>query len=127
MINTIGSLLSGKPVQEWYRLADEKWSDLIAKYGTGKELADALESAQMDFERICGDIDIGKEVMAITGIAHFYSQDDGFRDPRGREMAGKVYAAIRRSNCSGEVHTFADFAADLFSLERSYQQVFLSQ
>ena len=118
MHNTIGSLLGGRPVEKWYSEAFEKWSDLIAKHGEGTdELAKALEFAQAEFEDICDDLDIGKEVMAITGVAYYYTQKDGFGDANGRRLAQQIYRAISRSNCSGEVHTYADRAAELFSLD----------
>ena len=117
MINTIGSLVSGKPVEAWYKWGDEKWSELIAKHGTGAKLSTALATAQSDFENFCGDIAIGKEIMAITGIAHYYTQKDGFSNPSGHKSATEIYHAIANSLCSIEVHSYAKLAADILLLE----------
>lgn len=121
MHNTIEMLIKGeKPVEEYYRRAMRLWQGLLKDDPSHAELAERIGSAQMAFERECGGRWEGQEVMAVVGIAQFYSTLDGFND---RAMKAKaVYDALLASNCSIEVHGHARRVAESYYLQDEVEQ-----
>ena len=119
MHNTIELLLSGdSDVLEYYTNAKERWKKILSENegSTSDELAKVLTREQIWFEHNCGTRWVGQEIMAVTGIAQFYSTQRGFDDKR--ELALHIYESFMKSYCSLEVKGLAsDVAKDYYLIE----------
>lgn len=99
----------GLDVPAYFVAARGLWDEIWKKLGdTPSEagLANALRSAQIQFELNCGGRDLGQEIMAITAISQFYSPEAGFDGTLRR--ARLTRDAFRSSGCSGEVIGMVD-------------------
>jgi hypothetical protein len=97
--------------------ADKKWQELLSDidHVSIQDLAKRLSSAQMYFERICGDIYLGKVVMAWSGFSHLYSCDVGFED--NGPKAYKLFQSFGKSMCSIEVKHSVERAAEMYGVK----------
>lgn len=110
-------LLTGDTaVVGYYRAARRIWEELLANEEAKDvaTLASRLGSVQSRFERECGGRWVGQEVMAVSGIAQFYTTAEGFGDRL--KDARRVYDALRASYCSMEVKFHADAVAASYHL-----------
>lgn len=126
---TIEKLIEGeRDLVGWYEKALELWVKIFSKAdpldkNNLTRLSEEIFFEQTTFERNCGGRAIGQEIMAITGIAQFYTTqygfDVGYEDEYdGRfERAQNVYISIKKSNCSLEVKFHADAVARSYGLE----------
>lgn len=80
------------------------------------ELAVRLDLNQTRFEAICGERYLGKKIMGLSSISHFYSTGDGWKDGGGYR-AHKLCQAFAKSSCSNEVKNAAREAAALYAVE----------
>lgn len=114
---TVELLLAGdRKIVTYYKTALTHWAEIINRRGLISDvdtLASFLTSEQSWFEANCGGREIGQEIMAVVGIAQFYSTTDGFTD---RIRARRVYKALRRSYCSLEVKSHAKRVAQDYRL-----------
>ena len=113
MEHTIEALIKGDPeVANNYARGAKRWVVILRTNPSGLPLAERLPIEEAWFEVNCGGRRLGQEVMAVTGIAHLYSTEDGFGD--NQESAQQVSAAIQASTCSVEVKGVADRMAQLY-------------
>jgi hypothetical protein len=116
-INTLNLLLSGdQEIIGYYEKAKQLWIKIRESYIFNSEdtLANELTNSQLSFEINCGGRFLGQEIMAIVGIAQFYTQEDGFDKNINDVM--KVKNAFELSHCSIEVKYYAVRASILYGL-----------
>ena len=113
----IEHLLNGRPgAGDWFAHARALWASIFSRTDPSDTdaLAGVMTSKQSEFERICNDRDTGKELMAWSGIAYFYTTAVGFEDDRANALS--IYRAFQRSHCSMEVKGNARDAALSYNL-----------
>lgn len=105
-------------IPRFFAQADALWAELLedVDHISVADLAERLNVNQSRFEAICGQRSMGKKVMGLSGISHFYSKGDGWRDGDGRR-AYKLSQAFAESMCSGEVKAAAREAAAVYAVE----------
>ena len=116
---TVELLIGGdKHVLAYYKNALQRWNEILKLELSLQidSLAKHLTKEQSWFEEHCGGSGIGQEIMAIVGIAQFYSTGKGFSD---RNRARTIYKALRRSYCSLDVKTHARRVAQDYRLLES--------
>jgi hypothetical protein len=111
---TIEALLNGQQVTERYRAARDHWRSVLRNVDATDPdaIAEAAEAEQMWFEHNCGGRYIGQEIMAVAGIAQYYTTATGFDEnlPKAKAM----YEGLLQSKCSVEIHGHARDMAKLF-------------
>jgi hypothetical protein len=122
---TIEALMQGDAgIVERYRTARERWTVILQEIDPSntEALAERLRHEQSWFEQNCGDHDrhAGQEIMAVSGIAYYYSTRVGFEE--NRKKAIDIVNAFASSRCSLEVHDAAKEIAQSYDLfnESSY-------
>lgn len=119
---TIEELLDNdSQLLNYYAKAKERWLDIIQRPSAEDmdKLASVLTVEQIWFENNCGGREIGQEIMAVVGIAQFYTTQSGFSG--NYKKARRVYDAFWRSYCSLEVKSHAkQIAKDYDLLEDGY-------
>ncbi|WP_437926229.1 hypothetical protein WMF37_45555 [Sorangium sp. So ce291] len=114
---TIEELLNPQSgIVGYYAAAERRW-DLIMSSpdaANAATLANRLTREQSSFEHECGGRYIGQEIMAIVGIARFYTTTEGFASSRA--TARMVHAALQASHCSIEVKHHATTVAESYHL-----------
>ena len=101
-------------VATYFESAKHRWIELIQSNSLVEDLARTLSSEQFWFETNCGGRWAGQEIMVISGIAQFYSLDEGFGGRRHKAL--DIYNAFMRSQCSLEVKGEADRIAKSYFL-----------
>jgi hypothetical protein len=118
MHQTIEALREGEDVAEFWQAAFAKWREIARGLDQAKvaELAGAIGEAQRDyFEARCGGRSLGQEIMAWSGIAHFYdTEEQSFGEDL--ERARKIYDAIQLSHVAIDVKVHAERAAITYDL-----------
>lgn len=116
MKNTIEALVNGnRDILEFYERAREHWKQILQEVQplNDSTLAARLRPGQFWFEQNCGGRHLGQEIMVLTGIAQFYSTDDGFTGNRDRAMM--VLNALK--NCaSPDVEYHARYIGEIYDL-----------
>lgn len=119
MHETINMLIKGdERILTYYARATDRWKKLLEGLTPSDvdKLTTLLDRAQDGFEADCDqDRELGKEVMAVAGIAHLYDPGPGFT-AANNAMAMTVLRALKRSNCSVEVHGSAQDTAEFYNL-----------
>ena len=105
-------------IPRFFAQAEELWAELLedVDHISIADLAERLSVNQSRFEAICGQRYMGKKVMGLSGIPHFYSKGDGWKDGDGRR-AYKLHQAFAESLCSSEVKNAAREAAAAYTVE----------
>ncbi len=118
---TIEKIIDGDSrIISYYAEANQKWEKILSTYDPSDpknidEIAREVFVHQGQFERDCGGRTLGQEIMVVSGLGRFYSSQTGFE---GNEEAVKnVYTAILGSQCSIEVHGYAENFARAYDLE----------
>ncbi|EJD6501506.1 TPA: hypothetical protein ACGRPM_004089 [Proteus mirabilis] len=103
----------------YYKNAQTLWTEILSQfnYQDSYELAQTLTDMQLVFEKRCGGRWIGQEIMVITGIAQFYTIEEGFGE--NLEKAKLIYKAITLSYCSMEVKGIAEEVAKSYFLKEA--------
>lgn len=115
---TIERLISAdENILIYYKNAQLLWKEILEQthYQDSYELAQQLTNMQFAFEHKCGGRWIGQEIMVITGIAQFYTIDEGFGN--NIDKAKLIYKAITLSYCSMEVKGIAEEVAKSYFLK----------
>jgi hypothetical protein len=102
--NTIEALVTGDhAIARYYERACEHWRQILQQVDPSDvtALAERLSHKQTWFEMNCGGRWFGQEVMVVTGVAQFYSTDNGFAE--NFDKAKAVVNALVHSGCSVEV------------------------
>jgi hypothetical protein len=114
---TIEELIRGNAdTVAYYNAAKVHWKEILQSEDAvnAEKLSQTLNLEQLWFEHNCGGRFVGQEIMAIVGIAQFYTTDAGFAG--NEEMVLKVYDALRSSYCSLEVKWHAEKVAESYDL-----------
>ena len=117
MQNTVEKLLAGDlSVVDEISEAKRRWTKILATHGLTSvgNLAVCLTSEQIGFEQDCSDRWLGQEIMALVGIAQFYSTTHGFGKHIGD--AKLVLEAFRESDCSVELKGVVETVARSYGL-----------
>jgi hypothetical protein len=118
MKSTLHMLLNGNPrVLVYYENALEIWQEILADPGLGDLdiLTREIEIKQKQFELECGGKPDALEIMALVGLAQFYSESGEFGDAVFDALT--VINAIMKSNCSPEVKKYIRLAAECYGLQ----------
>ena len=124
---TIELLVKGDgKVVDHYAEAISWWKTILAdSNGFDVERLSKIVTAEQIsfFEHQCGGRYVGQEIMVLSGIAQFYTTQDGFEwtsEPHpeldNREKAMRVYKAFMRSYCSMEIKQIAEEVARDYDL-----------
>lgn len=115
---TIERLLEGDTnITQYYQRAKQIWNKILESKDSEdvNKLAELLFEKQLQFESECGGRWMGQEIMAVVGIAQFYSTAVGFED--NLKKAKLVSNAFSRSFCSLEVKYYAKDISKYYNLE----------
>lgn len=111
---TLDALINGRgeEIPAHFVAARERWASLLAGLDANgiMDLADGLAHEQHYFERECGGRVLGKEAMAIAGIAYLIDQGE-------EVLAAALGRALYASMCSVEVKSAAEQTAGVYELE----------
>lgn len=128
MFFTFDEIIKGnKKLLNWYEESLALWGKILKPYDLKEssqvgKISKALFEYQSNFEAICGNRSIGKEIMAISGILQFYNINTGFDDEWDkpeeyrRKKAKNLYNSIMLSGCSLEVKSNAKRIAKFYGL-----------
>lgn len=120
MLQIIERLKQGdREIVDYFTAGEEKWKELLSDIReVGVEaLGKRLQKSQYDFERLCGNRELGKSVMAWSAFAHLYSCSAGFGD--NMSSARKLAEAFEASYCSMEVKFGVKEAAKFYGVENA--------
>lgn len=118
MHETIEMLMQGDgEVVAYFVAARVKWAELLHDVCeiSVTDLAERISIALEWFEANCGDQQCGREVMAWSGFASIYSNQDGYRRPgRGANEAVKLAEAFAAAFLGDEIKEYARKAAESY-------------
>ena len=118
---TIEKLIAGDPqIVSHFEEANKKWDKIFSTYDPNEsnnidKISEEVFVHQGQFERDCGGRTLGQEILVISGLGRFYSSQSGFEG--NEDAVNNVYKAILQSQCSIEVHGYAENFAKAYDLE----------
>jgi hypothetical protein len=103
LFTIIELLKNNNLINDYYITALKIWDIIILEMEMNpfEEHSKLIASHQSEFELNCGGKDLGKEIMAITAIARFYSSEIGFE--HCIEEVYNLRKLMLASNCSLDV------------------------
>lgn len=105
-------------IPTYFAQAELLWCELLEDIDDIdiEELAVRLDMNQSRFESICGERYLGKKIMGLSSISHFYTAGDGWVDGNGYR-AYKLCKAFAKSSCSTEVKSAVREAAAMYAVD----------
>lgn len=114
MQHVLTAMSRGDDLSGFFRAATQRWTELRERTQTAdaKQLVDMIGTQEMWFETNRGGRGIGSEIMVITAIMQYYSNDVGFNN--NLAAASRVFNGLRRSMGSDNLLMAATCVASIF-------------